>query len=84
MSFCREQTIHSTRRKCRCFWCGEILLIGSVKIYTALVYEGDFFADNWHPECHEAMGRWLKFQGYRGGGELPDKHTMQRGGIEER
>lgn len=84
MSFFRETIIKATRKMCRCFWCGEQIPVATSKVYTSCVYEGDFFATSYHPECHAASLIWLKAEYGSASGELPDEHSMKRGGVEER
>lgn len=45
------------RKVHRCVWCGEQINVGDNAHYRSGIYEGEFFSDYWHPECHEAMMR---------------------------
>lgn len=81
MDFFCETKIKSTRKPCRCYWCGEQIPTGSSKVYTASVYEGDFGSASFHPECNEARNAWQKETGEL---EWPEEGSMKRGTNEER
>lgn len=84
MSFFQERIVKATRKLCHCYWCGESIPVGSSKVYTSCVYEGDFFATDYHPECHAAGMEWIKAEYGGCSGELPDQGSMQRGKKEEK
>lgn len=79
MSFYREQEIKSSRKACRCFWCGQVIAVGCPKITIANVWEGDFFFSKFHPECREAVKLWRKE--YPEEELWPDEGSMDRGKI---
>jgi len=79
MSFYCTKAIKATRKKCRCYWCGEPINIGEPKTTTALVWEGDFHADNFHPECHDALVVWHNLPANKHEDEWPEQGSMQRG-----
>jgi hypothetical protein len=84
MSFYREQAIKATRKPCRCYWCAETIPIGEPKICTALIWEGDFHADNFHPECKYALDKYQDEHGKDNEWVWPDSGSMKRGGTEEK
>lgn len=82
MSFINKTHVKSCRKPCRCFWCGEPIEIGQPKTTTATVFEGDFQASSFHPECYAALKQYGKENpGYD---YWPDEGTMKRGSTDER
>lgn len=47
--------IKKTRKRHRCGWCSKIIDAGSTASYAAGIFDGDFWADHYHPECQEAI-----------------------------
>jgi len=84
MSLYSIKQIKSTRKKCRCYWCGGSINIGERKTATAIVWEGDFHSDSFHPECHEALKRWQNLPENKHDDEWPEPQSMQRGSTLEK
>lgn len=84
MSFYRVTKVKASRKPRRCYWCGEWCRKGEPKVATALVYDGDFCAANWHPECHKVSEEWAREEYANAGVELPDRRSMKRGSTEEK
>ncbi len=82
MSFFQVTRVKSSRKPCRCYWCGERIEVGQPKTTTATVFEGDFQATNVHPECFEALKLWQDEN--RGEEYWPDEGTMKRGSTEDK
>lgn len=41
-------------RKCKCcIWCGEAINVGEPKLVVTGIYDGDFQANDYHPECSD-------------------------------
>jgi len=83
VSFYNEKAVKRTRRTRRCDWCGELIQMGDPSVVTAGVYEGDFCTGRYHPECSAAITRYYTVNKCWGE-EMPERHSMNRGGIEEK
>jgi len=79
MSFFTIKQIKATRKKCRCYWCFEPIDVGQPKTTTATIWEGDFQANTFHPECFEALDKW---QSETGEDQWPGQGDMKRGSTE--
>lgn len=79
MSFFEVKQIKAARKACRCYWCYEPIKIGDSKTTTAAVYEGEFQATNFHPECYKALKLWQDL--YQDEYEWPESGSMQRGSF---
>jgi hypothetical protein len=82
MSFHHEKHIKKTRKAKRCKWCYEMINVGDSSVYTAGVFEGDFYTARYHPECASAITRYYTVNKWWGE-EMPDC-VMNRGGILEK
>ena len=51
----KDIPIKSVRKKHRCEWCNEWILVGDTARYRVLVFDGEFQASHQHPECYDAM-----------------------------
>ncbi len=49
--------VKKTRKSHRCVWCGQVIEVGQPATYRTCVYEGDFQAGYFHPECWDASTR---------------------------
>lgn len=50
------------RKKHRCIWCGEFILVGEKYRREQSVYDGEFQNHAWHPECNtDAQDYFLEF-----------------------
>lgn len=80
MSLYRERIVKKTRKPSACYWCQEAIPVGSSKVSIASVWEGDFGASDWHPECKEALKKYqrIEMEGY-----WPPEGSMKRGTLEE-
>lgn len=54
MSFYSSRWIQKTRKPHQCQWCAKRIEVGSVTKYASGVFEGDFWAGHFHPECAAA------------------------------
>lgn len=81
MSFYHEHVVKKTRKPSACYWCQEPIPVGSSKVAVASVWEGDFGASDFHPECKEALNKWQKIEKEN---EWPEEGMMKRGTLEER
>ena len=82
MSFFEVKQIKAARKPCRCYWCDETIKIGDAKTTTATVFDGEFQATNFHPECYNALTKWQAE--YPDEYEWPEQWTMQRGETKEK
>ena len=83
MSFYNETHVKRTRRTRRCDWCGELIQKGDPSVSTSGIFEGDFYTGRYHPECNAAAYRYYKTNNCWGE-EMPERHSMNRGGIMEK
>ncbi|GAC1478406.1 MAG: hypothetical protein NVS1B6_19740 [Steroidobacteraceae bacterium] len=51
------ETAPVARKSHRCIWCGEPINKGEKYKYTTGIFDGDFQANHWHPECCAAQRR---------------------------
>jgi len=82
MSFFTVTQVKATRKPCRCYWCFEHIEVGQPKTTTATVFEGDFQATDFHPECFDALRAWQKLPENKHEYEWPDQGEMKRGSTE--
>jgi hypothetical protein len=82
MSFFEVKQIKAARKPCRCYWCDETIKIGDSKTTTATVFEGEFQATKFHPECYDALELWQEL--YLGEYEWPEMGSMERGSFSEK
>lgn len=47
--------VKATRKRHVCKWCGTGIDVGSTANYQSCIFEGEFFAGYYHPECRAAM-----------------------------
>ncbi len=71
------------RRGYHCVWCGEPIHPGETHLYRRGVFEGEFQADRWHPECEHASAEYFRLEFPHGSGEFCPE-TFKRGTIEEK
>ena len=83
MNFYREHVVKKTRKPSACYWCQESIPVGSSKVAIACVWEGDFSAPDFHPECNTALEQYQHKYGRDNGWEWPDEGSMKRGSMEE-
>lgn len=55
MSFNSSRWIKSTRTRHHCWWCNEVIPVGSAAKYVAGKWQGDFNDCHAHPECQAAF-----------------------------
>ena len=81
MSFQNRTNVKSSRKRKRCYWCGEWIEIGVPCVARAGVFEGVFCHDRVHVECDKASREWwTKYN--RFGDEGPEEGSMKRGSTE--
>ncbi len=79
MSFYFEKLQHMPRKKKRCYWCNEWCEVLRPRFRVVGMWEGDFFASHFHPECQAARDKWQKQHANFDPNELPDEGQMKRG-----
>lgn len=52
--------VRKARKPHKCIWCGEQIAIGTKYRHERSTWEGDFHAQDWHPECDEAFTAELR------------------------
>lgn len=80
--FYRETYVKRTRRNRWCKWCYERINKGDPSVVIANKSGSDFCSARYHPECNEALGRYVRVN-RAWDEELPD-YAMNRGGIKLR
>ena len=50
-----KATYPKGRKKYRCEWCDEQILVGEKHFYRSFIIDGDFNTGRMHLECEEAM-----------------------------
>lgn len=68
------------RKEHRCIWCPEKILVGDRYQDVRCIYEGDFQANKYHPECKFACEEIARREGPFDFSE----HQFKRGSTEER
>jgi len=58
-----RRSTHKARKPHRCNWCHTPIEVGAKFIHEAGKYEGDFQVLRFHPECHDAIAKYLKETG---------------------
>ena len=53
--FYHERQIHKTRKQRACYWCGEVIRIGSCAVAVSGQFDGDFWYCTMHVECWLAL-----------------------------
>lgn len=54
MGFYRERLVKAVRKERSCCGCGKLIEVGQSALDCAGHYQGDFWADSYHPECRVA------------------------------
>jgi len=49
-----SEVTHNARKRHRCIWCGEPILVGTRYIRERSIYDGEPQSHKWHPECRDA------------------------------
>jgi len=80
MSFHTSRHVKNTRKIKRCDWCRELIQKGEPSIISSGVFEGNFYSVRYHPECYDAVDRWIEVN--RAWCEGLPMDPMNRGGIE--
>ena len=82
MSFESKSIVKNPVKQKRCYWCGEWCEIGQPRVNTAGVWDGDFYSNQYHPECNDARSKWWSLN--RMEYFSPEEGTMIRGSLEWR
>ena len=62
MSFCRRST-HKARKSHYCDWCGQPISAGTVYVYSAGMFEGEFSTLKYHVKCQAQVDMTLASEG---------------------
>ena len=46
--------VKSSKKRHRCYWCGELITMFAPKITCKCVSDGKFYCQYYHPECQQA------------------------------
>ncbi len=80
MSFHTERHVKQSRKQRKCDWCWEVIAKGGPYVSVFGVFEGDVYKSKYHPECNNAVYRWVEAN--RAWGEPLCQDRMNRGGIQ--
>lgn len=75
-----SETRHRSRKERPCIWCREKIAAGEMYVRSAVIVEGEFQANAYHPECLEALNDMAAEEG---GCVLFESHSFKRGSQEE-
>jgi hypothetical protein len=80
MSLHHKRYVKRTRADKKCDWCWECINAGDPSVVCSGIFEGDFFASRYHPECNDAI---IQFANKNNAWSEPlPQDRMNRGGIE--
>jgi hypothetical protein len=80
MSFTHTRHVKRTRTDRKCDWCWEPINAGDPSVVCSGIFEGDFFTSRYHPECNDAVNRYVHET--RSWYEPLPQDRMNRGGIQ--
>lgn len=58
-----QENVRTARKPHRCTWCGQQILPGEKYRAERCIFDGDFQANDWHPECDEAFAALVCSEG---------------------
>lgn len=74
--------VRKARKPHRCIWCGEAISPGETYRHERSTFDGEFQAQDWHPECDDAFAEEIRYQG---GSELEfDPYENKRPSVSQR
>lgn len=85
MSAVFNSSLRMAQKNHRCIWCGEQIPKGSKYLRETGEFQGEFFAQKWHPECEldsqnraqdNGDGSWTEFDPYEN--ERPESAEVSK------